>query len=56
MEIIVFTNTGKTFIFKGVENFEHTTQGFKFEFKGVSTGVEREAYFNYTSVAGYSVN
>lgn len=55
MEIIVFTNTGKTYNFKGVENFMPTTQGFKFEYTGVATGVTRQVEFNYTSVAGYAL-
>lgn len=56
MEIIVFTITGKTYSFKGVENFEPTTQGFKFEYTGVATGITRKAEFNFTSVAGYAIN
>ena len=54
MELIVFTNTGKTYLFKNVENFVPTTKGFKFQYKGVATGETRQAEFNYTSVAGYA--
>lgn len=55
MELIVFTNTGKTYLFKNVENFVPTTQGFKFQYTGVATGETRQAEFNYTSVAGYAM-
>lgn len=55
MEIIIFTNAGANYIFKDVEKFEYTTQGFKFEYTGVATGVTRKAEFSYTSVAGYSI-
>ena len=56
MEIIVFTNTGKSYTFKNVSNFNHTTQGFSFEYTGVTTEVTRKAEFNFTSVAGYAIN
>ena len=39
MEIIVFTNTGKTYNFKNVTNLIPTTQGFEFDYTGVATGV-----------------
>lgn len=55
MEIIVFTNTGKTYSFKNVDHLIPTTQGFQFEYTGVATGVTRRAEFNYTSVAGYAI-
>ncbi|BCK48614.1 MULTISPECIES: hypothetical protein [Streptococcus] len=55
MELIIFTNAGKTFMFRNVLDFEYTTQGFKFKYKGISTGKERTAEFNYTSVAGYAL-
>lgn len=54
-EIIVFTNTGKTYSFKNVENLIPTTQGFEFDYIGVATGVTRHCVFNYTSVSGYAV-
>ena len=54
VEIIVFTNTGKTYHFKNVENLTPTTQGFEFDYTGLATGVKRHAAFNYTSVAGYA--
>lgn len=44
MELIVFTNNGQTYHFKGVENFRPTT-----------TGVKRSAVFNNTSTAGYAL-
>ena len=54
MELIIFTNVGKTFSFSGVENLQHTTQGFKFDYQGISSGKKRTAEFNYTSVSGYA--
>lgn len=56
MELIVYTNTGKTYLFTNVEDFEPTTQGFKFKYKGIATGKTRQAEFNYTSVAGYTTS
>ena len=55
LEIIVFTNTGKTYNFKNVTNLIPTTQGFEFDYTGVATGVTRHTVFNYTSVAGYAI-
>ena len=54
-EIIVFTSSGKTYNFKNIENLTPTTQGFEFDYTGVTTGVKRHASFNYTSVAGYAL-
>lgn len=54
MELIIFTNVGKTFTFSNISNFHHTTQGFKFDYVGLSTGKEHTAEFNYASVAGYA--
>lgn len=54
MELIIFTTMGRTFKFVNVESFEPTTQGFKFTYTGVATGVTRNAEFNNTSVAGYA--
>ena len=56
MELIIFTNNGQTFMFKRVVDFKHTTTGFTFTYKGVSTGVTRKATFNHTSVAGYALS
>lgn len=56
MELIVFTNNGQTYHFKGVENFRPTTTGFSFDYIGVATGVKRSAMFNNTSTAGYAFN
>ena len=55
MEIIVFTNTGRTYNFKNVTNLIPTTQGFEFDYTGIATGVTRHTVFNYTSVAGYAI-
>ena len=55
MEIIVFTNSGKTYSFKNVTNVIPTTQGFEFDYTGIATGVTRHTVFNYTSVAGYAI-
>ena len=55
LEIIVFTNTGKTYNFKNVTNLIPTTQGFEFDYTGIATGVTRHTVFNYTSVAGYAI-
>ena len=55
MEIIVFTSNGCNFIFKNCENFEYTTQGFRFTYTGVSTGKTRKIEFNWTSTSGYAI-
>lgn len=55
MELIVFTNNGQTFMFKGVQNFTNTTTGFKFDYFGQMTQVQRQAVFNNTCVAGYAM-
>lgn len=55
LEVIVFTNTGKTYHFTNVTSLTPTTQGFEFEYTGEATGVTRHASFNYTSVSGYAI-
>jgi len=55
-EIVVFTNMGRTYSFKNVRNFIHTTQGFRFDYTGVATGVTRTIEFNNTCTAGYAFN
>lgn len=55
-EVVVFTNLGRTYVFGGVSDFQHTTQGFKFTYFGKSTGVVRTAEFNNTCVAGYAIS
>lgn len=55
MELIIFTNTGKTYNFNDVENFKLTTDGFSFDYIGKATGVKRYAQFSYTSVSGYAI-
>ncbi|MBK0036685.1 MULTISPECIES: hypothetical protein [unclassified Enterococcus] len=55
MELIVFTNNGQTYHFKGVENFRPTTTGFSFDYIGGATGVKRSARFNNTSTVGYAL-
>ena len=54
-ELIVFTVNGKTYFFKGVENFREVGGGFAFDYTGVATGVTRSAKFSDTSVAGYAL-
>jgi hypothetical protein len=54
-EILIWTNMGRTLFFKNVINFKYHTQGFEFDYKGVSTGKNRHANFNNTSVVGYAL-
>lgn len=54
-ELIVFTNNGQTYLFSNVTNFTTTTTGFKFTYEGKMTGATREATFNNTSVAGFTL-
>jgi hypothetical protein len=54
MELIIWTNMGRSLIFKNVSNFGFTTQGIEFDYVGESTGVARHANFNNTSMSGYA--
>lgn len=54
-ELVVFTNNGQTYHFKGVTDFRPTTTGFSFTYHGVATGIDRQATFNNTSTAGYAL-
>jgi DUF2075 family protein len=54
-EILIWTNMGRTLFFKNVTNFKYHTQGFEFDYQGVSTGKKRHANFNNTSVVGYAL-
>lgn len=56
MNVVVFTNMGRTYQFEDVTEFKHSTQGFSFWYMGVSTGVKRYANFNNTCVAGYALS
>lgn len=55
IEVIVFTSNGRSFIFKNVKNLYPTTNGFEFDYLGISTGVNRHVCFNYNSVCGYAI-
>ena len=55
-ELLIWTNMGRTLMFKNVTNFNFHSQGFEFDYKGISTGKKRHANFNNTSVAGYALN
>lgn len=54
MEVIVYTNMGRTLLFENVTNFGFYAQGFEFDYVGASTSKVRHANFNNTSVAGYA--
>lgn len=54
-ELIVYTVSGNTYVFKHVTNVLPTTTGFSFSYTGVATGITRQANFDYKSTAGYSV-
>lgn len=56
MEVIVFTIMGITYHFKNVSEFTPTTNGFKFKYTGIATGVTRTIEFNNLSTVGYSIN
>lgn len=53
-ELIIFTNNGQTYHFENVTNFRPTTTGFSFTYHGKATGIDRDAVFNNTSVAGWA--
>ena len=55
-ELLIWTNMGRTLMFKNVTNFNFHSQGFEFDYKGISTGKKRHANFNNTSVVGYALN
>lgn len=54
MQLIIWTNMGRSLIFNDVTNFGFTTQGIEFDYVGGSTGVARHANFNNTSMVGYA--
>ena len=56
MKIIIWTNMGRTLSFENVDNFRFSTQGFEFDYVGVSTGEKRHANFNNTCVSGYAIS
>lgn len=55
MNIIVYTNTGQTYLFQEIEDFSVTTTGFKFSYLGKATGIRSTAVFNNTSTSGYAM-
>ena len=54
-EIVIWTNMGRSLMFKNVTMFKYHTQGFEFNYVGDSTGVSRHANFNNTSVVGFAI-
>lgn len=54
MQLVVWTNMGRSLMFEDVKNFSFHSQGFEFDYLGGSTGVHRHANFNNTCVAGYA--
>jgi len=54
-EILIWTNMTRTLMFKNVTNFNFHSQGFEFDYAGISTGKKRHANFNNTSVVGYAL-
>jgi len=54
MEVIVWTNMGRSIIFKDVTNFGFTSQGIEFDYVGASTEVARHANLNNTCMLGYA--
>lgn len=54
MELVIWTQMGRSLMFKNVTNFNYHSQGFEFDYEGESTGVTRHANFNNTSVAGFA--
>lgn len=54
MQLILWTNLGRSLIFENVTNFGFTSQGIEFDYTGASTNVARHANFNNTSMVGYA--
>lgn len=54
MELVIWTNMGRSLVFENVTNFGFTTQGIEFDYVGASTGKTRHANFNNTSMVGYA--
>lgn len=54
MELIIWTNMGRSLVFENVDNFGFTSQGIEFDYQGASTGKVRHANFNNTSMVGYA--
>jgi hypothetical protein len=54
MQLIIWTNLGRSLIFLNVTNFGFTSQGIEFDYVGASTEVKRHANFNNTSMVGYA--
>mgnify|MGYP000888433305 CR=1 FL=1 len=54
MQLIIWTNMGRSLLFNDVTNFNFYSQGFEFDYTGGSTGIARHANFNNTCVAGYA--
>ena len=56
MELVIWTNMGRSLVFQQVTNFGFTSQGIEFDYVGASTKVIRHANFNNTSMAGYATS
>lgn len=56
MELIIWTNLGRSLLFKNVTNLNYHTQGIEFDYEGVSTGAKRHANLNNTCMVGYATS
>lgn len=54
MELVIWTNMGRSLVFENVTNFGFTSQGIEFDYVGASTSKKRHANFNNTSMSGYA--
>lgn len=54
MQLIIWTNMGRSLMFENVTNFSFHSQGIEFDYTGASTGVVRHANLNNTSMVGYA--
>lgn len=49
--ICVFTNSGRTFKFSGVTNFNYTSTGFEFDYKDTESGASKHMAFSNSDVS-----
>ncbi|OJG40890.1 hypothetical protein RV02_GL001744 [Enterococcus gilvus] len=53
--LIIWLNEGQTLKFEKVKDLENTDEELKFNYFGVSTGVERNAVFNQINISGFAL-
>lgn len=52
--VVIWFKNGNTALFQKVRDFKQNDDFISFKYSGISTGVNRQAYFDKISIAGFA--